>query len=152
MSLGVKWVSYREHIYYLILSCFVSIQPVYSLCRLSDGRDWSLPSGEWNWGLGPLVGRVMSRGVFWGGCQLHMTLGSQSVDRCAMFPSCWLFSLRHSALEPIGPWVGLGLSAKMGTSGKAHTSQHSLRPLLPISLPLDPIMNYRCPSKTPMYV
>lgn len=81
-----------------------------------------------------------------------MTLGSQSVDGCAMFPSCWLFGLRHSALEPTGPWVGLGLSAKMGTSGKAHISQYSLRPLLAVFLPLHPIINYRCPSKIPMYV
>ena len=56
-------------------------------------------------GLVPLVGRAMSKGVFRGGCEIRMTLGSLSADGW-----CWVSTLlvvwpevsQHWSLQAVG--------------------------------------------------
>ena len=66
------------------------------------------------------MGRAVSGGVFWGVCELSMTLGSLSTVGGAGFLSCWLFGVRCLALEPAGSCVGLGLGVDMDTFRNAH--------------------------------
>ena len=39
-----------------------------------------------------------------------------------VFLSCYLFGMRHPALELAGPWVELGLSIETEISGRALTN------------------------------
>lgn len=82
----------------------------------------------------PLVNRAMPMDVFREGYELSTVSCSLSSDKwgCVLF--YWLFGLCVLPLEPAGSWVGLGLGAIMATSGRAHSSQYSLGPLLSVSL------------------
>ena len=44
--------------------------------RLPDGRDWCLRPEGVELSLFPLMSRAISGGVFWGVCELSVTLGS----------------------------------------------------------------------------
>ena len=70
----------------------------------------------------PLKGGSESGGVFWGVCELSMTLSRLSAMGVAVFLSCWLFGVRCAALEPAGSHVGLGVGVDMNTSGSTYTS------------------------------
>ena len=53
----------------------------------------------------PLGGRSMSRGAFWGSCELSKTLGSLSVDGCCCVPVLllvWPEEFRHWSLRFLG--------------------------------------------------
>ena len=65
-----------------------------------------------------LVGRAMAGGVFWGVCELSMTLGSLSTNGVVVFLSCCLFGMGHPALELAGCLVELGLSIETEISGR----------------------------------
>ena len=60
-------------------------------------------------GLFPLMSRAMSDGVFWGVCELSMTLGSLCADRWVCVPILFVFGVRHPALGAAGSWVEPGL-------------------------------------------
>ena len=83
----------------------------------------------------PLMGRTMSRAVFCGGCGLRKTLGSLSSNGWGCVPILLLSGLRLSSTGVCRLLVGPGLGADMWTTGRAHTNQYSLGPLLPVSLP-----------------
>ena len=71
-----------------------------------------------------------------GDCGLRKALGSLSADGWGYDPALLNVRLFVSvlALEPTGYWVVPGLGAKTVTSGRAHTGEYSLWPLLPVSL------------------
>ena len=53
----------------------------------------------------PLMGRVVSRSVFRGGCELSMTLGSLSVDGCVFVPTLlvvWPEVAQQWSLKAVG--------------------------------------------------
>ena len=55
-------------------------------------------------GLVPLVGRAVSGGVFRGGCELSMTLGSLSADRWGCVPTLlivWPEASQHWSLQAV---------------------------------------------------
>ena len=114
-------------------SCFCCLPPgewgcSRGLCILLRGRDWCLCSGAWSWVLS-----LWWAGQHQGVCfQVSMNL-VQCSAACllmggAVFLCCWLFGLRHPALELSSSWVQPDLSAKMrlsaktGNSGRAHAN------------------------------
>ena len=97
-------------------------------CRIPVGKDWCLHSGGWSWvfslrwaGLCQVVcfGVSMSLVQFQAACLL---MGG------AVLLSCWLFGVRHPALEPKSRWVELSLGVEMKTSGRIHASLSFLKP------------------------
>ena len=70
----------------------------------------------------PLVGRAMSSGLFWGVCELHMTLDSPSANGWGCVRVLLVFGMGHPALELAGHWVELGLSFETEISGRAVTN------------------------------
>ena len=50
----------------------------------------------------PLVGRALSGGVFWGVCELSMTLGSLSANGCGCVPV--LLVVWHTASSTVACW------------------------------------------------
>lgn len=82
----------------------------------------------------PLKDRVLSSGVFWGVCELSMTLWSLSSDGwCCVL----IFVVCPEAFQPetAGRWVGPNLGPEMQASGKTCSDQYFLGLLLPVSLP-----------------
>ena len=63
----------------------------------------------------------MSRGVFWGVCELSMTLGSLSANGWGCVPVLLVAWHGHPALELTGHWVVLGLSVETEIYGRALT-------------------------------
>ena len=53
----------------------------------------------------PWMGKSTSCGVFWGVCELSITLGDLSADGGAVFLFSRLFGVRCPVLEPAGSWV-----------------------------------------------
>ena len=66
-----------------------------------------------------LVGRAVAGGVFWGVCELIMTLGSLSAVEWGCVPVLLVVWHGRPALELAGCWMELGLSVEMEISGRA---------------------------------
>ena len=85
-------------------------------------REGQVPAHWWvELGLGPLVGRAVSRGVFRGGCRLRNTFLSLSDDGWGFVPALlvvWPEASQHC-------WAGPGLSVKVAPPGE----------LMPMSTP-----------------
>ena len=113
-----------------------------------------MPSLWWvELGLVPLVDRAMSSGVFWGVCQLSMTLASLSADGWGCFPVLlvvWPEAFQHWSLQAFG-WGQvlvpnedlLEISHRLIFPGASDTSV--LAPWYTTANPHPP----RRPSKTP---
>ena len=67
----------------------------------------------------PLMGRVMSGGVFWGICELGTTLGSLSADGWFCAPVLLVVCHEVSSTGAARSWVEPGLGLEMETSGRA---------------------------------
>lgn len=85
-------------------------------------------------GLGPLVGRVMSRYLFRGVCGLMKTLGSLSADQLGCVPVMSVFGLRHSTIAAYRLLGGPVLDTKSLASRRTHANEYFPIPLISVSL------------------
>ena len=66
-----------------------------------------------------LMGRAVSSGVFWGVCELSMTLGSLFANGYGCVPVLLVVWHGASSTGISGHWVELGLSVEAEISGRA---------------------------------